>query len=411
MNKKIIISLLSCLLLTSCNIDHFGNNESVKKLNKVEYPTNEKNYDVVNTYEIMPVIDFSYKTTSKVVDIKENNIYSPISLYVALSILAEGVSDEETTNQVNTLLGNDLETRREVVKKIFNNNYYENEEGKAHLANSFWSSFNESVGEEYLDVISKNYYAEIYNCNFANSKAKKTIIDWINNNTENLLKLTPQNYEIPDDLSSLILNTIYFENKWSEEHREYIKKQKFNLMDSTTVDASFIGCTYSGNYYDSTTFTAVTDNFTNGNSIDYFLPKDGYTVNDLLNDKALYTRENKEYCNIKLTTPKFKYDSAYDLNSTLMDLGVSNLFDSNAGHLNKINPRTYVSKVKQNAAIELDENGAKAAAVTAIENKCTSTGPQDIKNIEFTLDRPFVYVIYGAGKVPLFVGTVINPTK
>ena len=69
----------------------------------------------------------------------------------------------------------------------------------------------------------------------------------------------------------------------------------------------------------------------------------------------------------------------------------------------------YVGLMKQKAAIEVDEEGTKASAVTVAEIEKTAYGPWDIEkpmNIDFHANRPFVYVIQEASSgVIFFLGT------
>ena len=67
----------------------------------------------------------------------------------------------------------------------------------------------------------------------------------------------------------------------------------------------------------------------------------------------------------------------------------------------------YVALMKQKAAIDVDEEGTKASAVTIAELKDESAGPSpETERIDFHCNRPFVYVIqeYSSGVV-FFVGT------
>ena len=55
--------------------------------------------------------------------------------------------------------------------------------------------------------------------------------------------------------------------------------------------------------------------------------------------------------------------------------------------------------------LELDENGTKAAAVTAVVNEAASAAPTEVHRV--VLDRPFVYMIVDThANLPLFLGTV-----
>jgi len=69
----------------------------------------------------------------------------------------------------------------------------------------------------------------------------------------------------------------------------------------------------------------------------------------------------------------------------------------------------YVSFIKQIAGIEINEEGAEAAAVTIIGNKCTSAGPSEEKEIDLKLNKPFFYYITDSAGCIIFMGVVNNP--
>ncbi len=69
-------------------------------------------------------------------------------------------------------------------------------------------------------------------------------------------------------------------------------------------------------------------------------------------------------------------------------------------------PALKISKVLHKTHIELDENGTKAAAATAVVmEKATAIFGND--PIKLTFDRPFVYALVDTSTgVPLFIGEV-----
>ena len=68
--------------------------------------------------------------------------------------------------------------------------------------------------------------------------------------------------------------------------------------------------------------------------------------------------------------------------------------------------RLFISDVIHKTHIELDRNGTKAAAATAVVmEKASSAHSQKV--IEVNLDHPFVYAIIDTDTgLPLFIGTV-----
>jgi len=66
-----------------------------------------------------------------------------------------------------------------------------------------------------------------------------------------------------------------------------------------------------------------------------------------------------------------------------------------------------LSKANHAARVTVDEEGVTAVAYTVME-ECGGVPSQE-DEIEFRLDRPFLFAIMGTGDVPLFVGVVNRP--
>ena len=67
----------------------------------------------------------------------------------------------------------------------------------------------------------------------------------------------------------------------------------------------------------------------------------------------------------------------------------------------------YVSQARHAARVVIDEEGVTAAAYTVMAASGSSMPPDE--EIDFVLDRPFLFVLTGTDGVPLFVGVVNQP--
>ena len=68
----------------------------------------------------------------------------------------------------------------------------------------------------------------------------------------------------------------------------------------------------------------------------------------------------------------------------------------------------YISSALHKTYISVDNEGTRAAAVTAIVGSVDS-GSMPIYQLTITLDRPFVYmIIENETKLPIFIGTVMD---
>ena len=105
--------------------------------------------------------------------------------------------------------------------------------------------------------------------------------------------------------------------------------------------------------------------------------------------------------------PKFDVSSSIALNNTLQELGVQAAFDAQAADFTPLTDvPAFLSSVRQAARVKVDEEGVEAAAFTEMA-VCTASLPMG--EVEMKLDRPFLFAIYDAGGLPLFVGTVLQP--
>merc|ERR1712098_501426 len=103
--------------------------------------------------------------------------------------------------------------------------------------------------------------------------------------------------------------------------------------------------------------------------------------------------ENKKgFEKTKLELPKFKIESEIPLNEALANLGMTDMFGMGAD-LTGIDAsgNLYVSEVKQKAFIEVNEEGAEAAAATgAVMYKLKMPPPPPL---EFKVNKPFIFLI------------------
>ena len=82
--------------------------------------------------------------------------------------------------------------------------------------------------------------------------------------------------------------------------------------------------------------------------------------------------------------PEFEYAYKKELSAVLANMGIQNMFGSNANFSNMSMLQLFVDKVIHNAYIKVDRNGTKAAAATAAVVCLGALPPEDFKIV--TLD-------------------------
>ena len=68
----------------------------------------------------------------------------------------------------------------------------------------------------------------------------------------------------------------------------------------------------------------------------------------------------------------------------------------------------FLSQARHDARVVIDEEGVEAAAFTIMVSSPTSAMPPE-NEIDFVVDRPFLFLITGADNLPLFAGVVNHP--
>ena len=146
------------------------------------------------------------------------------------------------------------------------------------------------------------------------------------------------------------------------------------------------------------------------------LPDEGYSPAELLKDAQVLeymtqngTWKNNKYTLVDLSVPKFDVSSQTDLRDGLQELGVTDLFDAQKADFSPLTDDSdgiALGKAEQDARVLIDEDGCKAVAMTVM-TYCGAAMPED--EVDFILDRPFLFEIVSATGLPLFVGVVNDP--
>lgn len=103
--------------------------------------------------------------------------------------------------------------------------------------------------------------------------------------------------------------------------------------------------------------------------------------------------------------PKFSFSYEKILNDQLQALGMQDAFDPSLADLSGISDENiFVSFVKQNTFVDVNEEGTEAAAVTTIGIELTSV-PDFL-----AVDKPFLFAIREQStNTLLFIGKVMAP--
>jgi serpin B len=116
---------------------------------------------------------------------------------------------------------------------------------------------------------------------------------------------------------------------------------------------------------------------------------------------------------VRVEIPKFQFSFEKSLTAALRAIGVERAFRPGLAQMAPLGTpkqggEAFISEVLQKTAVEMDENGFKAAAVTAV---IVGTTAEPTATAEFIADRPFFIALRDrvTGAL-LFQGIIANPT-
>lgn len=349
----------------------------------------------------------------------ENRVCSPLNIYMALAMLAE-TANGQSRQQILELLGSDsIEALRTQAGHVWNAHYSADNATFLTLANSLWLDGDLQYNEKTARILSDSYYASVFRGKLGSEEMNRALQSWLNEQTDGLLKEQVENVEMDPTTVLALASTIYYRCKWNSEFWEGANTEGQFHSPSGDQPVTFMnmGLPYQ-NYYWGDKFGAIAFSLEDGGKMWLFLPDEGYAPEALPSDpQVLALLQGDSYENVKgdmivnLSLPKFDISSDMKLNDSLKAMGITDVFGPQADFSAILQPSPgmtpYLSEAQHAARVAIDEEGITAAAYTVMLECGAAQPPED--EIDFILDRPFLFVVESRDGLPLFAGIVNEP--
>ncbi|MGN0999294.1 MAG: serpin family protein [Faecousia sp.] len=357
----------------------------------------------------------------------ENQTYSPINLYMALSLTAELTGGDSRQQILDLLSADSLESLRTQANSIWNA-CYRDDGDQTLLANSLWLDDSLSYHQSVMDTLADSYYTSVYRGELGSKKTNQAIQTWLNRQTGGLLKKEVQNAGVPTDTSTfpvlMLYSTVYYQAKW-QENVEFSAEN--NTAGKFHAPGGDVACTFMNKkelqtfYYWGEDYGAVSLGLKDGSQMWLILPDADKTLNDVLSsgeylEQVLAVPASEEaeptskYMKVNLSLPKFDITAQNDLKADMQALGVTDIFDAGAADFSPSVDGDYpvwLTAMNQATRVAIDEEGVTAASYIELPGAGAAQPPEEI--IDFVLDRPFLFVITNRYHLPLFAGVVNQP--
>lgn len=328
----------------------------------------------------------------------ENVFMSPLSASVCLSMLANGATGE-TQQELLRLLGVDdgqpgLDALNSINSRLAAALPITDAQTRLLMANSVWVKDGIDIKDSFREMMESVYQATIKNAPLDTPEGIAQVNRWASDKTSGMI---PSVMNQNDNVDVALINALYFKGEWTSKFSESnTDSDYFTREDGIKYKVKMMKSEETLGYTVNEYFRIVSKPFGNkAYSMFFLLPVDG-SLSEALT--ALTTENWRNWISemgsedIKLKVPRYKLECGYDLIPVIKGLGCTKVFTPDAeldGMLSVENE--MVDVLRQKTAIEVNEEGARAAAATIVGVVESSAGP--LKHGEFYLDRPFAFMI------------------
>ncbi|XP_063302077.1 plasminogen activator inhibitor 1 [Pelobates fuscus] len=358
-------------------------------------------------------------------DHKEGNLgFSPYGASSALNILQFGTAGE-TMEQIRKVMNYGLHERavyaslRKLREEISQVQTVSGEPKSVHVADGLFVQRDLTLTPGFLQRFQSTFRRHVTQVNFTDpSQAKDILNQWVENQTEGMIKDLLGSNSIPPLTRLVLLSAVHFHGAWKLPFPEKATRQRpFYRMDGSQVQVSMMANTGKYNYSEFLT--------PNGEDYDVIeLPYEGgelsmliaapyekevplSTITNILTPELIQEwKETMKPVTRFLVLPKFSLLSEVDLKAPLERLGVKNMFSAETADFSRLSAERplYVSQAFQKIKVEVTESGTRAAAATAAILLAR------MAPLEVIMDRPFLFIIrHNPTGSLLFLGQVMEP--
>lgn len=391
-----------------------------KEFSVMEFEKDEKRQE-------KSVTNFGHDLLLSIINAEKTDVsvvISPLSINLALSMVASGSTDKTLLEFVDVLHLSDVNSSSAILN--FQGTLTDGIRKKKsvlpyNIANSIWISSTFEVYKAFLSSVTSSFNSKVEVADFSSSKIVGEINSWISDQTNGLIKKVVN--QIKKDEEMLLINTVYFNKKWARQFKPSMSKEaNFTLVNGDTKRTMFMHASEKYAYFADNEVEAAVLRFEQEPqqppqktvSMLVILPKvrgnealvqaaDKYLSLERLSDVLKSVRSTK----LNLALPRFKLSFSRSLKNTLVSLGLRSAFDNTAQFAYISKTPLKISDVIHEAVLRVDENGVEAAAATVVKMARLVGMVEHDMPIPFVLNRPFVCALLD-GEMTFFSGIVRN---
>lgn len=344
----------------------------------------------------------------------ENFLCSPVSLWLCLHALSE-LTEGDSRAQILDVLGR-TESPNAQLDAVFRSLYWEDDSAACVPALSVWLDGGTALTGALTDRLAAGH-ASVFQGPMGEERYDQALRLWLNEQTRGLLKDSVSGLRLSPDDGLAVCSTLYVKSNWSLPFSRDATAPDAFYAETGEITTDFMHSSNPGAVYRGDGFTAAVLDFSDGGGVAFLLPDEGVRADALLQTDEAFrflfsgrAWEDGIFGRVNLSVPKLDCLTDLSLRSALEKMGITDIFDPQrarfSAELTSDSPLS-VSALEQYARLILNEEGVEAAAITITTEGALLRPPEE--EIDFTLNRPFLYAVMSESKLPLFLGICQSP--
>lgn len=295
---------------------------------------------------------------------------------------------------------------------------HKSQEPKFENENFAWIQKSFSPRPEFINDLQKYFGSELKTIDFTNKKESVNKINsFFAKKTAGKIKKILSENDV-NELTKLVLNNYNnFLASWDEPFKKAENKiAGFQNNFKTYVDTEFMQDTRRVRYSETRDLQMIELPYkkalgSNEFVMQIILPKNinnyQFLLKKIQNSQYIYWESMMSFEEVFISLPKWEIKQNLNLNLTLTNLGLGQIFNPIKANFKSIADSLYVGQVLQNNYISVNENGTEAKAVSTAVNVLGGANVVKPKPKYFIAKQPFIYLIKNkSDDTILFVGVL-----
>lgn len=328
-------------------------------------------------------------------ELPDNAVYSPLTLGMAMAMLADASTGETRQEILNTFGWSSLSDLKKMVKSASGVANRKQGDGQCSLANALWLRNDMTFQEKKLKELAEDFYADVFSGEMGAEDYDKLHQDWLNEKTGGLLEDAVKGRKFKEELRLCLSATSYYQQQWPEK-MGVDKNRLFLGGASGNTKVDMLCERLRTDYYRGEHFACIGLQLKGNTTFWLFLPDMEYTVNDVLQDDTYLSimkgnvEPEKEDADVVVQFPRMDTMTNVDAKDALCKLNYLRVFDDRGDFSELTKEELRVSGVPHATRICVDEYGITAASYTEVELE-GAAAPRELTY--FVCNRPFFYAV------------------